>query len=172
MQNSSKGIEFRLQEDESTCGIALIRNILEHKFGIIKTEKELIELAEKIYEEKNKENIDLSYKILDNGTDDYHFFNIAEYYNLNTINSYNGDIEEIKDLLGKGLWLIVHRPFELDHDGHYVLVYGFGDNYLHLFDPAREATSIKSESCKDFYDKWAYPKNSNDPERWFIAFYK
>ena len=164
MKQNSHGI-FYDQEHPTTCGIALIRTVLENNFNIKRTENYLIELAEKLYLAKSKRIPQKEYKIKVYGTDVYHFKNLAECYGLKTFTKKNGEIKDLEHLIDNSVWPIIHRKFEEDHDGHYLLVYNY-DNQVYLFDPILKGI-FKQESYEEFDEKWLFKD-----EKWFIFLYK
>jgi hypothetical protein len=140
---------------------------LKNKFEIIKDETSLIRLAERLYEQKHRNLKHNKYKIKENGTDVYHLVNLAKYFRLSAFSKSQGSLRNIKFLIDQGIWPIIHRPFERDGDGHYLLVIDYNKHYFILFDPAKKHRYLALETSKGFYKKWKY-KN----ERWFIFFYK
>jgi hypothetical protein len=157
---------FYDQGHPHACGIALIRTVLENKFGIKRTEDSLIKRAQNLYKEKcNGIPNQKEYQIKKYGTDVYHFKNLAEYYGLKAFSKGNGEIDNLKYLIDNGIWPIVHREFEEDHDGHYVLVYNY-NSLICLFDPILDGV-FKDETYHEFDDKWLF-KN----QKWLIFFYE
>ncbi len=156
------------QKHSSTCGIAVIRNILKNKFNINRTQDYLVKLAERLYKQKHDNKpINTRYKIKENGTDVYHFINLAKYFKLKVFSKSFGNIRHLKFLINQGIWPILHRPSELDGDGHYIIVLGYSGSYIYLFDPSKLNGGLKKESYKTFINKWTFLN-----ERWFIFYYK
>jgi hypothetical protein len=163
---TKKGILFPL-EVPNTCGIAVSRTILYNNHDITTLEETLIEIAggPKI---KTKHSYKPKYDILGDGTDLPSLELIAKEHDLEVFSESNGKLEHLKSFLDMNLWPIIHRPFELDGDGHYVLVYGFNGR-IQIFDPSPVKTGqVKEESYDHFYDKWYY---KDTDERWFGVFY-
>jgi len=155
------------QQHPNTCGISVAQNILKNKFRIHVAEHSLIRLAEYLYKRKNKSRISQYYRIKDYGTDVYHFKNLAKYFKLKTFSKSNGTIRNIKYLIDNGIWPIIHRSYETDGEGHYLIVIDYDKNSILLFDPSRENDGLRIESHKEFYKKWLFNK-----ERWLIFFYR
>ena len=162
-------LKFYKQQHPSTCGIAVFRTMLGNKFNLHKTELSLIRLAETLYKKKyhpKAKNED--YKIKKEGTSVTHFASIAKYFGFRAFSKSWGTIRELKYLLYRGVFPIIHRPFVLDNDGHYLMVTGYTKTHIILFDPARGTPNLKEETYKEFYKKWYFPQMD---ERWFIFFY-
>lgn len=155
------------QQHPNTCGISVAKNILKNKFKIHIAEHSLTKLAEYLYKRKNKPRLSQYYKIRDYGTDVYHFRNLANYFKLKAFSKSNGAISNIKYLIDKGIWPIIHRAYERDGEGHYLIVIDYDRNSILLFDPSRENDGLRIESHREFYRKWLFNR-----ERWLIFFYK
>ena len=165
MKKNHQGV-FYSQKYRSSCGIALIRAVFENKFNVKREEDTLIKRAQKLYEDKcNGNPHQETYTIRGHGTDVYHFKNLAEYYGLKAFSKKNGKIEDLEFLIDNSVWPIIHRKFEEDHDGHYLLVYNY-DNQVYLFDPILKGI-FKQESYEEFDEKWLFKD-----EKWFIFLYK
>lgn len=167
-------IEKFLQEHSCSCGIASLRTVFYNLFGIEKDEESLINLAEDIYKYKSNGNPILDeYKIKEYGTDVYHFLNLAEHFGLKTFSDSKGNVDLLKSLIDSGAWPIIHRRSdEEDNEGHYVLIYGYDNGSIYVFDPAGPDHGLMEEPYELFYNKWEFSDEFNDKERWFIFFYK
>lgn len=165
-------MKFHRQLDKNACGIASIRAVLENGFRIVKTEKNLINLAEMIYEflhYGNPPNND--YIIADrieqkgNGARVYHLANIGKAFGLRAFSSSRGKVSDLIWLLDNGIPPIIHRPFEEDGKGHYVVPYAYNHS-MYVFNPAKGYGCIK-EPYPLFDRKWSF-----GGERWFFILYK
>mgnify|MGYP001616560272 FL=1 len=132
------------------------------------TTAEFIERAQtghEIIDETENGPILKTHNIVEDGTDEPNWDKIASYHNLSIYKDPNGTINKIMKLIDIGLWPIVHRPFELDGDGHYIIVYNINGK-VQFFDPSREDGGFKEEDYDEFYNKWYL-----DGERWFMIMY-
>lgn len=167
------GTRFFRQEHENTCGIAVLRTILWDIFKIKETEKSLIKLAEREYIKKFKEQYGCEptneqYKIYSHGTTRIsHFVNIGRSFDLETFLTSQGKVEDLKKVIDMGYWPILHRPFEEDKEGHYILSYSYNHS-MYIFNPANgREYGRKKESYPLFNKKWVYP-TSEGGEKWFL----
>ena len=157
-------IEFFEQETLETCGASIARNILYNIYNIKEGEKNLVDII-KYYNPSR----DIKRKGI--GVND--IANLGRLFGLKTFSRKHGNINEIKTLIDDDMWPIIHRPlgFNEDYDGHYVLSY-FYNHSIYVFDPYSEGGGIKTETYEEFNNKWNYPKDSKNPETWFMFFYK
>lgn len=156
--------KFYKQKHQATCGIAVIRTVLENKFDIAKSENNLIKLVERLYKENNGKNNE-EYRIKHNGTKVYHFKNFAKHFGLGIFINAHGNISQLKYFIDNGFWPVVYRGFELDNEGHYILVYNYNHS-IEFFDPIHECGGLKKESYRKFNRKWYFER-----EKWYAVFY-
>ena len=156
--------EFFEQEENFTCGIATLRTILYNNYDINENEKSLLDIVR----EHNK-----SRDFMKNGIGVSDLANLGKHFGLKVFSRKNGKIDDIKTLIDDNIWPIIHRPFWIngDYDGHYLLTY-FYNHLIYLFDPARDVGGIKAEIYEEFDNKWKFPKDSRNPEKWFMFFYR
>lgn len=162
---------FFRQEDKNTCGIAVLRTILLDVFKIKESEESLVSLAEKLYRKEYREKYGCAprndrYKIYSYGTARIsHFVNIGRYFELEAFLTSQGDVDDLKKVIDIGLWPIIHRPFEEDGEGHYILAYHYNHS-MYVFNPANgREYGRKRESYPLFDRKWRFPKIN---EKWFL----
>ena len=171
------GLEFMLneetcspQEGNALCGVAVGKAFLYNCLKIPLTTAEFIERAQtghEIIEETQTGAILKRHNIVEDGVDEPNWDKLANYHNLNVYKDPNGDIDKLKHVLELGLWPIVHRPFEEDGDGHYIIVHNVNGK-VQFFDPSKEIGGFKEESYEEFYNKWYL---DSDGERWFMVMY-
>jgi len=158
-----KKLLFYYQENDSTCGVGAGRSHLINCHGIPLSEKEIIEKAE----------ISSSrHTILKDGLDVPNWQKLAKELNLNFSEDVSGNID--KDVSGNidnlvrltkdGILPIIHRPSEIDGEGHYIIVYE-ANHMISFFDPYNEFGGLKKENREEFYQKWYSPELK---ERWYM----
>lgn len=165
---------FFRQENKNTCGIAVLRTDLWDNFKIKESEKSLVNLAEDLYKRMYKEKYGCAptndeYKIYSHGTARIsHFINIGRYFELNTFLTSRGNLDDLKKVMDMGFWPIIHRPFEEDGDGHYILTYHYNHS-MYIFNPANgREYGRKRESYSLFDRKWRFPRIN---EKWFLCLF-
>lgn len=126
------------------CGPAVLKMILNY-YGIEKTEQELAELA------KTTKGL---------GTDDKAIKRVLEDFGLKVIIQNESSFEDIKQWLDKEVPVIVdwftrgrsdYAEGEVA-DGHYSVVVGLDDTYIHLQDP--EIGGLRKIGRNDFMKVW------------------
>ncbi len=163
--------KFFRQEHKNTCGMAILRTILRDNFKIKEKEKSLVTLAEELYKRRYKQIYGCDptneyHRIYHYGTARVsHFINIGHYFELNAFSARDGKVDDLKKVIDMGYWPILHRPFEEDGDGHYILSYNYNHS-MYIFNPANgRAYGRKKESYPLFDRKWKFP---NISEKWFL----
>ena len=164
---------FYRSKKKDLCGTLAQKVILFNNFSINISENELIEIQQSF----NGKPKPPEWEILVNGTHVYHIENVSKHFKLRIFTTPRGESSHLEYLLDNGIWPIIHRPFEEDGKGHYIVVHDYGNHYFHLYNPIKNCDMLRKEHYHEFEKKWIYPDPKRNPkakmkERWFMFFYE
>jgi len=161
-----------LQKHDNTCGIASIRNSLLLSFDYNLSEEELLESAQKIYDD-----LRMKRRILNDGIGPIAMAKLIRAIGRERLNKElkvfmtpHGNINQLEYFLAINIAPIIHRPFwEGDCDGHYEIIIGTDNSNVYLFNSARdtETSGVHKKTLEDFEKKWWLFEG----EKWFLAYY-
>lgn len=154
--------KFFRQENDGTCGLAAVRNVLYNVFGTPCLEEKMRRMVL-----SHEHACDIK-----EGLGPASLACIAKQYGLKAFTRKNGSVGELVYFLEKGLWPIIHRlSDDSSPDGHYLVVHKHGFNphrRIYIFDPDGVDGGIRVELADMFDKKWNYPPKSLRPEKWYM----